>query len=220
MQTFRWIQSILRGRECLQQLPHLLLCMCNTSFPYSNHTRVLQQKPTAQVFPLCAAKVARKLFLWTRMVSLKHILFQSSVMQQGLLNIFVCFMENALFQQTQLSYLSAFIWIFPDGRSLFWAAVDSSARIVNDGSAFYPGLNEIQSALRGSLIGGNWMANVSAPLEWENSSRGKKQAEQHTRHWQQPSRGHWKRETRTQSVGAATRRSSLSFLYYLLIFLE
>lgn len=79
---------------------HLLLCMCNTSFPYSNHTRVLQQKPTAQVFPLCAAKVARKLFLWTRMVSLKHILFQSSVMQQGLLNIFVCFMENALFQQT------------------------------------------------------------------------------------------------------------------------
>lgn len=93
--------------------------MCNPSFPYSNHIRVLQQKPTAQVFPLCAAKVDRKLFLWRRMVSLKHILFQSSVMQQGLLNIFVCVMENALFQQTQLSYLSVFIWIFPDVRSLF-----------------------------------------------------------------------------------------------------
>lgn len=47
-----------------------------------------------------------------------------------------------------------------------------------------PSLNEVSSALCwSSLIGGNWMDNVSAPLEW-GKQRGKTDTHTHTAGWQ------------------------------------
>lgn len=106
---------------------------------------------------------------------------------QWLLNIFLCIMENSYALpavQTILSF-SLYLNVSRCSLSLWRYCGQFCSHIINDGSAFYPSLNEIRSARRGSLIGGNWMSNVSAPLEWENS-RGGRTGNTHAV-WQQPS---------------------------------
>ncbi len=52
--------------------------------------------------------------------------------------------------------------------------------VINDGSTFSSWFEWVSVVLRSSLIGGNWMGNVSASLEWEHSGGGKKRTGRNT----------------------------------------
>ncbi len=97
--------------------------------------------------------------------------------------------------------------------------------VINDGSTFSSWFEWVSVVLRSSLIGGNWMGNVSASLEWEHSGGGKKRTGRNTHihtltHTQQADssqaaateRTHTHKHTLTESLDATTWRTSLSFL--------